>query len=140
MQLSDFNYELPSDLIARYPLEKRSASRLLCLDKNTGAIQHRHFVDLIEFISSNDLLICNNTRVISARLLGNKQSGGKVEVLVERILDQHRILAQVRASKSPKPHSLLLFANEVTFEVIGRDDDLFELRCFDPRPVLEVIE
>ena len=140
MQLSDFNYELPSDLIARYPLEKRSASRLLCLDKTTGTIQHRQFVDLIEFITPNDLLVCNNTRVISARLLGHKQSGGKVEVLVERILDQHRILAHVRASKSPKPHTQLLFEKEVTFEVLERHDDLFELRCFDPRPVLEVIE
>ncbi len=140
MQLSDFEYELPSDLIARYPLEKRSASRLLCLDKKTGEIQHRQFIDLIDLISPNDLLVCNNTQVISARLLGHKQSGGKIEVLVERILDQHRILAHVRASKPPKPQSLLLFEKDVTFEVIQRVNELYELRCLDPRPVLDVVE
>lgn len=140
MQLSDFEYELPPELIARYPLEKRSASRLMCLNKTTGEIQHRQFTDLIDLISPNDLLVCNNTQVISARLLGHKASGGKIEVLVERILDQHRILAHVRASKSPKPQSLLLFDKDVTFEVIQRVNELYELCCLDNRPVLEVVE
>jgi len=140
IKLSDFDYELPSDCIARYPLEKRSASRLLCLNSKTGAITHRHFAELAELISSNDLLVCNNTQVISARLLGHKQSGGKIELLVERILDEHRVLAHVRASKSPKLQSHLLFADNTVFEVLQRHDDLFELRCHDPRPVLDVIE
>ncbi len=140
MKLSDFEYELPDELIARYPLEKRSASRLLCLDSNTGALTHRQFIDLTTLISPNDLLVCNNTQVIAARLLGNKESGGKVEVLVERFLDQQRILAHVRASKSPKPQSKLLFSDGISFEVLRRHDDLFELYCHAPRPVLDVVE
>ncbi len=140
MKLTDFEYELPNELIARYPLEKRSASRLLCLDRQTGVLTHRQFTDLTALISPNDLLVCNNTEVIAARLLGHKESGGKIEVLVERILDQHRILAQVRASKSPKPQSKLLFAEGISFEVMHRHEDLFELRCYDSRPILDVIE
>jgi len=140
MKLSDFEYNLPDELIARYPLEQRSASRLLCVNKVTGALIHRHFTDLVDLISPNDLLICNNSRVISARLLGNKESGGRVEVLVERILDEHRILAHVRASKSPKPNNRLLFANNISFTMLQRHDDLFELICNDPRSVLDVIE
>lgn len=140
MHLSDFDYDLPSELIARYPLEKRSASRLLCLNPQTGAIAHRQFTDILTLISPGDLLVFNNTRVIAARLLGHKESGGRVEMLVERILDEHRVLAHVRASKSPKPQSFLLFANDVRFEVLGRHHDLFELRCDDPRHVLEVVE
>lgn len=140
MQLSDFNYELPPDLIARYPLEKRSASRLLCLNSQTGAMTHRQFTDLLELLSPNDLLVCNNTKVIPARLFGIKKTGGRVEMLVERILDEHRVLAHIRASKSPKPGSELLFADNVPFEVLGRHQDLFELRCKDVRPVMEVLE
>jgi S-adenosylmethionine:tRNA ribosyltransferase-isomerase len=140
MQLSEFHYNLPPELIARYPLEKRSASRLLCLDSKIGQISHRLFTDLLDLISSKDLLVFNNTRVIAARLMGQKESGGKIEMLVERVLDDHRVLAHVRASKSPKPKSFLLFADNIRFEVLGRQDDLFELRCEDKRSVLEVIE
>lgn len=140
MKLSDFNFNLPEELIARYPLEKRSASRLLCLDKTTGVVTHRHFTDLLELISPNDLLVCNNSRVIPARLFGTKESGGKIEMLVERILDDHRILAQIRASKSPKPQSYLLFSNDARFKVLGRADDLYELECQSTQPVLHVIE
>lgn len=139
MQLSDFNYDLPNDLIARYPLEKRSASRLLCLDRHTGAITHRYFTDLLDLLSPQDLLICNNSSVIAARLFGHKASGGRVEVLVERVLDEHRVLAHVRASKSPKPESELLFADGVTFTVLGRHNDLFELRCNDTRSIMTVL-
>lgn len=140
MKLSDFEYNLPNELIARYPLDKRSASRLLCLDKHTGALIHKQFSDIVNLLTPNDLLVCNNTRVISARLLGNKESGGRVEMLVERVLDQHRVLAHVRASKSPKPGARLLFADQISFVMQKRHDDLFELTCEDPRPVLEVIE
>lgn len=140
MQLTDFTYNLPQELIARYPLEKRSASRLLCLDKKTGAIIHRQFTDLLDLISQNDLLVCNNTQVISARLFGRKETGGRIEMLVERILDEHRVLAHIRASKSPKPQCTLLFSENITFEVLQRRDDLFELHCNDPRPILDVLE
>ncbi len=140
MRLADFEYELPDELIARYPLEKRSASRLLCLDKKTGDIQHRHFSDLLNLIEPNDLLVCNNSAVIAARLLGHKSSGGQIEVLIERVLDEHRVLAHVRASKSPKPHTILQFAEDVQFEMVQRHGDLFELRCLDPRSIYEVID
>lgn len=140
MRLSDFHYELPAELIARYPLEKRSASRLLCVNRQTGAITHRQFLDLLTQLSPGDLLVFNNTRVIAARLFGQKASGGRVEVLVERIIDAHRILAHVRASKSPKPGSFLFFSNKIKLEVLARHHDLFELRCDDERPILEVIE
>ncbi|MHB1949607.1 MAG: tRNA preQ1(34) S-adenosylmethionine ribosyltransferase-isomerase QueA [Gammaproteobacteria bacterium] len=140
MNLSDFDYDLPLELIARYPLEKRSASRLLCLDGKQGEIAHRQFMDVLSLVSANDLLVFNNTKVIAARLLGHKASGGRIEMLVERILDEHRVLAHVRASKSPKPGSFLFFDNDIQFEVLGRHDDLFELRCHHSQPVLEIIE
>src|SRR3990167_2608208 len=140
MRLSDFHYELPEELIARYPLKERSSSRLLCVNKKNGAILHQQFTDLIEHLSPHDLLVCNNTRVIPARLWGMKKTGGRVEILIERILDHHRVLAHVRASKSPKPQSFLFFAKDITFEVIERHDDLFELYCHDERLVLDIIE
>lgn len=140
MRLSDFDYVLPPELIARYPLPERGASKLLCLDGNSGESSHLQFTDLLSLLNPNDLLVFNDTRVIPARLRGSKETGGKIEVLVERILDQHRVLAHVRASKSPKPQTILLFENNIRFEMLGREDDLFELRCLDSRPVLTVIE
>lgn len=140
MQLSDFQYDLPSELIARYPLDKRSASRLLCLDGNNGNLKHGQFKDLIDLILPNDLLVFNNTRVIAARLMGKKESGGRIELLVERILDDHSILAHIRASKSPRIGSYLLFENDIRFEVIGRQNELYLVRSKDSRSVLDIIE
>lgn len=140
MRLSDFDYYLPPELIARYPLPERRDSRLMCLEGDTGLVTHRLFSDLPSLLTDKDLLVFNNTRVIPARLLGTKETGGQVEVLVERILDEHKVLALVRASKSLRPATYLLFAEGIRFEVIGRQDDLFELRCDDTRPVLDVIE
>jgi S-adenosylmethionine:tRNA ribosyltransferase-isomerase len=139
VKVSDFDFDLPAALIARYPLPERSASRLLCLDGGTGALAHRHFSDLAALLTVKDLLVFNNTRVIPARLIGAKASGGRVEILVERILDQQRVLAHLRASKKPAPKSFLFFG-DIPFEVLGRREDLFELRCHDERPVLSVIE
>ncbi len=139
MKVSDFDFDLPAALIARYPLPERSASRLLCLDGRTGALAHKQFPDLVDLLTEKDLVVFNNTRVIPARLIGAKESGGRVEILVERILDQHRVLAHLRASKKPAPKSFLLF-DGIAFEVLGRQDDLFVLRCTDARPVLTVIE
>lgn len=140
MKLIDFNYELPDELIARFPLAKRSASRLLCLDAKTGTTTHRQFNDLVGLLQPGDLLVCNNSRVIPARLLGQKASGGKVEILVERILDAKRVLVQAKASKAPKVGNTLIFANDMQFSVLQRHQDLFELQCHDDRHVLEVIE
>jgi len=139
MKLSDFSYDLPPELIARFPLPERSASRLLCLNGQTDKLIHRQFTDLPSLIETNDLLVCNNSKVIPARLWGQKSTGGKIEALVERILDEHRLLAHVRASKSPKAGSTIVL-NQVLFKVLGRLEDLFELQCEDPRPILEVIE
>lgn len=140
MQLSDFDYDLPNELIARYPLPERSASRLLCVDRKAGHLQHKQFSDLVDLLTPKDLLVCNNTRVIAARLFGHKMTGGRIEILVERILDDKRILAHIRSSKSPKPGSSLQIDGDVTFVVVQRHADLFELACQDARSVLEVIE
>ncbi|MCD6039181.1 MAG: S-adenosylmethionine tRNA ribosyltransferase [Gammaproteobacteria bacterium] len=140
MQLTDFHYDLPDELIARFPLAERSASRLLCLDRKTGNVTHKKFTDLSELLEPGDLLVCNDSRVMAARLLGHKASGGKVEILVERVLDPKRILAQVRASKTSKPETHIFISENVCFTVLQRHDDLFELQCEEERHVLEVIE
>ena len=88
MKRQDFHFELPESLIAQFPTVERSASRLLCLDPATGAIEHKQFTDLINFLQEGDLLIFNDTRVIPARLHGHKATGGKVEILIERITDE----------------------------------------------------
>lgn len=140
MKLSDFNFELPDELIARYPMKDRSASRLLHLNGQSGAIQHLQFKNIFDLLNEGDLLVFNNTRVIPARLLGQKQSGGKVEVLVERILDEQRVLAHVRASKAPKPGTILILEQQVEVEMLQRHDALFELQFLTEQPVLEVLE
>src|SRR5688572_2764356 len=142
MKLSDFSYELPQELIARYPLAKRSSSRLLCLNSQTGQIDHKQFPDVISLLQPNDLLVCNNTRVIPARFFGHKETGGQIEVLVERILDSKRILAHVRASKSPHEGAILFFADDIQLMVVGRRDDLFELSAMEGQALsmLEIIE
>ena len=103
MQLSDFTYHLPERLIAKHPAPERSASRMLGLQREDGRVSHHRFIELLEFLQPEDVLVFNNTRVIPARLYGRKESGGRVEILVERQLGAGRLLAQVRASKSPKP-------------------------------------
>lgn len=139
MQLSDFYYDLPIERIARYPLKERSSSRLLKLDKFSGITTHHQFTDLRDWLKPGDLLIANKSRVIPARLYGFKKTGGQVELLVERILDQHRILVKMKVSKKPKTGDLLFFS-EVPFEFLCRHDDLFEFYCHDSRHVLQVIE
>ena len=129
MQVSDFDFDLPDAQIARFPAEDRTGSRLLCLDGNGGAIEHRQFADIEQLLEPGDLLVLNNTRVIPARLYGQKETGGKIEVLIERVVEDNLALAQVRASKSPKPGSVLLLADgTVPVVVEGRRDFLFVLR------------
>ena len=98
MRVSDFHFDLPENLIARHPLAERRASRLLVLNGSDGKTAHRRFADILEYMSAGDLIVFNNTRVIPARLWGQKASGGKIEVLVERVLDKNRVLAHVRSS------------------------------------------
>lgn len=142
MQLSDFYFDLPDELIARYPQPERTASRLLTLNGNTGELNYKHFKDVLDLVNPGDLLVFNNTRVIPARLFGQKASGGKLEVLVERLLDEHRILAHVRSSKSPKPGTQLLLGEnlEFTAEMVARHDALFEIRFDGELTVLEILD
>lgn len=128
MRVADFHFELPDALIARYPLAERRASRLLVLDGPSGSLAHRQFADILQYLRPGDLMVFNNTRVIPARLFGQKASGGKVEVLVERVLDSHRVFAHVRASKAPKPGSMILIDGGGEAEMVARHDGLFELR------------
>jgi S-adenosylmethionine:tRNA ribosyltransferase-isomerase len=140
MKVSDFRFELPESLIARYPTEQRSASRLLHLKGQTCELQHQKFRQIVDLLEPGDLLVFNNTRVIPARLLGQKVSGGKVEVLVERVLDEHRVLAHVRASKAPKVGSRMILEEAVEVEMLARHDALFELKFLDSRAVLLLLE
>lgn len=140
MQRADFHYELPDELIARYPSERRSDCRLLCVDGASGARAHRRFPDLLELLAPGDLLVFNDTRVIPARLHGHKASGGKVEMLLERPLDAHRGLAHLRSSKSPKPGTELIFEGDIHAVVEGRRDALFELRFLGEIPLVQLLE
>lgn len=127
MKKSDFNYPLPPELIAQSPLPERTASRLLTLNRQKGELRDRQFNDFINLLDANDLLIFNDTKVIPARLFATKTTGGKVEILIERIENEHQALAHVRASKSPKPGSLLQLVNGDNCRVLGREGDLFRL-------------
>ncbi len=140
MRTSDFDFDLPSDLIAQFPAAERTASRLLCLNGNTGTLRDTAFAELPQLLHPGDLLVFNDTRVIKARLLGRKASGGRVEVLVERVLDSHRALAHVRASKSPKPGTRLHLSDAIEAEVLGRQGDLFELHFSGDMPLLDLLE
>ncbi|HBH35240.1 MAG TPA: tRNA preQ1(34) S-adenosylmethionine ribosyltransferase-isomerase QueA [Gammaproteobacteria bacterium] len=126
MKLSDFRVDIPADLIAQFPPEVRGESRLLCVDGGVGQLRDRHFSDLPDLLQPGDLLVFNNTRVMKARLFGRKQTGGKVEVLIERIIDDHNALAQLRASKSPKAGALLNIG-DADVHVTGRAGTLFTL-------------
>lgn len=129
---SDYQFELPEHLIAQEPLPERAASRLLCLDGKSGQVGDRRFRDLPELLAPGDLLVFNDTRVIPARLTGHKASGGRVEVLVERVTAAHRCLAHVRASRSPRPGTDLLIG-DARLRVTGREGDLFELELAEGR-------
>ena len=127
MRRSDFSYDLPPELIAQRPEPVRSASRLLHVEGEAGQWHDRRFLDLPELLKPNDLLVFNDTRVIPARVFGVKPSGGRVEIMLERILAGHRILAHVHASKPLRPEAPVLLAGGVTAQFITRHDDLFEL-------------
>ena len=126
LTLEDFDYHLPAELIAQAPLPERSASRLL--EVGSGADVNRSFTDLPALLRAGDLLVFNDTRVIHARLHGVKDSGGQVEVLIERAVGPHEALAQVRASKSPRAGSHLRLADAIDVEVLGRVGEFFHLR------------
>lgn len=127
MRRADFAYELPAELIAQHPPAERTASRLLHLHTNDGAIDDLRFVDFVGLLQPNDLLVLNDTRVIPARVLGAKPTGGQVEILLERILGERRILAHVHASKALRPEVPIALPGAATATFIARHEDLFEL-------------
>jgi S-adenosylmethionine:tRNA ribosyltransferase-isomerase len=138
MRTDQFDFDLPEQLIAQHPPEQRGASRLLYT--HNGALEDRAFADLLQLVGPDDVLVLNDTRVIKARLFGNKDSGGQVEVLVERVLNEHEVLAQVRASKSPKMGTRMHLADAFDAEMLGREGEFFRLRFLGEETVLALLE
>ena len=141
LTLDDFDFNLPDELIAQHPTADRTASRLLHIQP--GALHDRRFSELPELVRPGDLLVFNDTKVIKARLFGRKDSGGQVEVMVERIVDARKAVAQVRASKSPKPGSRIIAEDTFTFRVIGRTgaaSEFFALELEGPGDLHALIE
>ena len=132
MKTSDFNYNLPEELIANYPLDNRSSSRLLVY---TNEIEHKTFKDVLNYFEAGDLLVVNNTSVIPARVYGNKESGGSVEVMLERVMEDNKALVQIRSGRSPKIGTVITLGS-YKVECINRQDNFFILQ-FD-RPPLEI--
>ncbi|MFC1664332.1 tRNA preQ1(34) S-adenosylmethionine ribosyltransferase-isomerase QueA [Pseudomonadota bacterium] len=140
MDLSIFEYPLPESLIAQYPVEKRRDSRLLCLDGKDGRVADRNFSDLPEFIDEGDVLILNDTKVIPARLYGKKETGGKVEVMVEQVLDQQRVLALLGTSRSVKLGSRIKIDGGPWVEVEAHPEHLFQLRFESDQTVEKILQ
>lgn len=140
MRTADFDFDLPPELIAQLPAPERAASRLLHLDGSGGALRDALFCELPQHLRAGDLLVFNDTRVIKARLFGVKDSGGKIEALVERVLGEHEALVFIRASHAPKPGSRLLLAEAIHAVVEERQDDLYRLRLENPETVFELLE
>ena len=138
LSIDDFDYELPSELIAQYPSETRSGSRLLCV--GAASIADRRFPDLPQMLAPGDLLVFNDTKVIKARLFGHKETGGHIEVLIERVLSAHEALAQVHAGRAAKPGSTLRLAGGLDVRVLGRAEEFYHLRFPEGGTVLELLE
>lgn len=135
MKKSDFHYDLPEELIAQAPLAERAASRLLVVPPTPAAFSDRQVRDLPELLQPGDLLIFNDTRVIPARLFGQKASGGRVEILIERLLGGQQARAQIGASKSPKAGSVIALDAGGQAEVLGREGEFYLLRFDIPAPL-----
>lgn len=140
MRLDDFDFHLPPELIAQQPAAERASSRLLCLDGRTGVLQDKRFGDLLETVRPGDLLVLNDTRVIKARVFGAKRTGGKLEVLIERVLDDRTALAQVRASKPPREGSRLRLTGDVDARVLGREGSFYRLAFEGSDDVLSYLD
>lgn len=139
MKKSDFNFELPPELIAQAPLAERSASRLLVVPPGDLPYGDRQVRDLPDYLHAGDLLVFNDTRVIPARLFGSKESGGRVEILLERLTGAHEVLAQVGASKSPKPGGRITLDEGTPLEVLGREGEFYRLRFLTDEPMEKVL-
>jgi S-adenosylmethionine:tRNA ribosyltransferase-isomerase len=140
MRTEDFNFYLPDALIAQHPTADRTASRMLHLNGINGELSDKMFIHLPECLQAGDLLVFNDTRVIKARLFGIKHTGGNVEVLIERVINQQTAYAHVRASRAPKVGTRLTLSNAFDVEVTARHDDLFELHFLSKNSVLDLLE
>jgi len=140
MRVSDFSFELPDELIARFPLEHRTDSRLMLLDAKTGDIVHKNFTDLPALLVPGDLLVFNDTKVIPARLFAKKQTGGRVEILVERILGKAKVLSHIRSSKSPKPGSYIELEDGSQLKMLEREGTLYLLEYLSEEPVSSLLK
>jgi len=138
MKTSDFSYDLPEELIAQYPTTDRDSSRMLCLEPNSQ-IADSLFKQFADYLKPGDLIVLNDTRVIPARLFARKETGGKVEIMLERIKDAQTLLVQLRASKSPKPGTRLLLDEKTSFEVLGRSGDMFLLNYEGEEQITDVL-
>ena len=139
MKKSDFHFDLPPELIAQAPLAERSSSRLLIVDASHNRLEDRRFTDLVELLSPGDLLVFNDTRVLPARLYGRKESGGAVEILIERITGAHEARAQLGVSKKPRPGGRILFDDGNAATVIGRDGEFFLLHFEAVEPLEKLL-
>jgi len=140
MKTQDFDYYLPAELIAQFPAEQRTSSRLLYLDSISNQQQDALFSNLPNYLRAGDVMVFNDTQVIKARIFGKKDSGGKVEVMVERVLDDRHVLAAIRASHAPKPDSRLLLADAIPVTVIARESEFYTLRFEHEKTVAELLE
>ena len=140
MKTQDFDYYLPAELIAQFPAEQRTSSRLLYLDSISNQQQDVLFSNLPNYLRAGDVMVFNDTQVIKARIFGKKDSGGKVEVMVERVLDDRHVLAAIRASHAPKPDSRLLLADAIPVTVIARESEFYTLRFEHEKTVSELLE
>ena len=131
MRLDDFDYTLPQELIAQFPASERAGGRLLHLDGRTGALADRRLADIVELVSPGDVMVFNDTRVMRARLAGRKKTGGRIEIMVERVLGPREILAQIGANHPTRVGSRLLIADSVEAVVLGRERGFFHLRLED---------
>jgi len=137
---TEFVYELPQNLVAQFPSGKRGDSRLLCLHGGDGALEDRKFSEFPELLLPNDLLIFNDTRVIPARLFGRKETGGQVEIMIERMLGDQQILAQLRVSKTPKPGAYIFLGHGIKLEIISRHEDMFILQFKGGQKTIQILE
>jgi S-adenosylmethionine:tRNA ribosyltransferase-isomerase len=135
LRKSDFHYELPRELIAQAPLARRSASRLLVVDAAERRLADRAFTDLIDYLRPGDLLVFNDTRVLHARLYGRKETGGAVEILIERITGAHTALAQLGVSKKPREGSRIVLGDGSGVRVLGREGEFYSLRFEASEPL-----
>ncbi|MDP1550544.1 MAG: tRNA preQ1(34) S-adenosylmethionine ribosyltransferase-isomerase QueA [Nitrosomonas sp.] len=140
MKTQDFDYYLPAELIAQFPAEQRTSSRLLYLDSISNQQQDALFSNLPNYLRAGDVMVFNDTQVIKARIFGKKDSGGKVEVMVERVLDDRHVLAAIRASHAPKPDSRLLLADAIPVTIIARESEFYTLRFEHEKTVAELLE